>query len=651
MAGIAQGSPIEAANAAFTRRAWHDARELYAEADRNSSLTRDQLRAYGESAWWCGKPDEAIAILERVYSSCFAAGDEQGAAVAALELCDYNANRRTDTIAAAWRTRAEKLLGTPSDTKAYGMLLIRRAREAGDTGDIEKAIATMKEAVALGERIGDRDIQALALMYQGLMRVAMGDVRGGMPLVDEATMGAVSGDLGLMTSGIVYCCTISACRDISDFRRASDWTEAAHRWCERQSVTGFPGVCRVHRAEITALRGSLAKAEQEARVACEELVKFQITPVAAEGFYEIGSIRLRMGDLPAAEEAFRQAHEMGRSPEPGLSLIRLAEGKAQVANASLKRAVAADPSRPGRARLLPAQVDAAIAAGDLETARRAADELADIAETFGTEASHACKHLARGAVLLADGMAAAADAELRRALDAWQSIDAPYEVSRVRMLIAAAARAMGDEDTAKLELASAKATFERIGARRDARLAAEALGEQGASAADEARVTRTFLFTDIVNSTKLIGVIGDAAWADLIRWHDDTLRSIVAEHGGEEIRHQGDGLVVSFDDPGSALDCAIAIQRRLADHRRAHGFAPGVRVGLHETEATQRGLDYAGGGVHQAARVGALAGEGEILITQRTLEASGRSCATGAPRTAELKGIAEPVEVLPIIWR
>jgi len=651
MAGIAQGSPIEAARAAFERRAWHEALELYRDADRAAALTPAALRDYAEAAWWCGKPDDAIALLERAYARYVEAGDGERAAEVALELCDYNANRRTDTLAAAWQARAEKLLDRPRDSRAYGMLLIRRAREAGDRGDADAAIANMKDALAIGERIGDKDIQALALMYQGLMRVAMGDVRGGMPLVDEATMGAVSGDLGLMTSGIVYCCTISACRDISDFRRASDWTEAAHRWCERQSVTGFPGVCRVHRAEITALRGSLAKAEQEARVACDELMKFQITPVASEGFYEIGAIRLRMGDLPAAEESFRQAHEMGRSPEPGLSLIRLAEGKAQVANASLKRALAADGSRPGRARLLPAQVEAAIAAGDLDTARRAADELAEIAETFGTEASHACKHLARGAVLLADGDAAAADRELRMALEAWQKIEAPYEAARVRMLIAAAARASGDEDSARLELASAKAAFERIGARRDARLAAEALGTAETAAADEDRVTRTFLFTDIVNSTKLVDVIGDAAWADLIRWHDGALRAVIAEHGGEEIRHQGDGFVVSFADAGGALDCAIAIQRRLADHRRTSGFAPGVRIGVHEAEATRRGLDFAGVGVHEAARVGALAGDGEILATRTTIASSGRKVATGEGRTVELKGISGAVEVVPVAWR
>jgi class 3 adenylate cyclase len=159
------------------------------------------------------------------------------------------------------------------------------------------------------------------------------------------------------------------------------------------------------------------------------------------------------------------------------------------------------------------------------------------------------------------------------------------------------------------------------------------------------------MFTDIVSSTSLIGVIGDEAWQDVIRWHDDTLRAVIAEHGGEEIRHQGDGLVVAFDDAGRAIQCAIAIQRRLADHRRAHGFAPAVRIGVHLAEATRRGLDYAGVGVHEAARVGALAGDGEILVTRAALDASAGDVATGAPRTVELKGIADPVEVLPVAWR
>ena len=644
-------SPIEAARAAFSRHAWREAFDRFIEADRAGSLAPPDLTHYAETAWWLGRPEDALRLKERAYAGFVDAGDKRSASRVAVELADENANARSMTVAAAWLERAGRLLEGDGESGAYAHYLLRRGRQSAAGGDNETALAQAREGLAVAERTGDRDAQALALILSGKILLATGNAREGMRLVDEATMAAVSGELGLVPTGIVYCSTISACRDVADFRRASDWTDAAHRWCERQSVSGFPGVCRVHRAEIIALRGGLARAEQEARLACDELVRWQIQPVVAEGFYEIGSIRLRMGDLPAAAEAFRQAHETGHSGEPGLSLIRLAEGKAEAANAALKQEYERDQSRPGRARLLPSLVEAAIAAGDVETARSAAAELAEIAASFDTVAMHAASDHARGSLLLASGDAAGARRELQRALMRWQELDAPYEAARTRILLGRACRLAGDEDGARLEFGAAKATLERIGARRDARIAAEELRGAEAPAPEEPRVTRTFLFTDIVNSTRLVGVIGDDAWKDLMRWHDDALRSVVAEHRGEEIRHQGDGLVVSFDEPRRALECAIAIQRRLADHRRAHGFAPAVRIGLHQTEATQRGLDYAGVGVHLAARVGALAGESEILLTRSTFDAANAPGAPLGSRTVELKGIAEPVEVVSVEWR
>jgi class 3 adenylate cyclase len=649
---VTQPPSREAATAAFARHAWREALDRYAEADAGGGLAPADLEAYAEAAWWCGQPSDAIALRERAYAAYVDAGDRRAAARVAIQLANDNASRRSMTLAVAWVARAERGLEGATDSREYGQLLICKARMAIGGGDVKAGLAHLRTALELGERHGDRDIQAMSLVIQGQLRINEGEVREGLALVDEATMAAVSGELGLLTTGMVYCCTISACRDVGDVRRATDWTEAALRWCDRQSVSGFPGVCRVHRAELTALRGALAKAEQEARVASDELIRWDIHEIAAVGFYEIGSIRTRMGDLPAAEEAFRQAHAMGRSPEPGLSLVRLAEGKPAVALAALRRAHDDDPSRPRRARLLPALIESAIAAGDLAAARAACEELAEVAASFGTSSVQASATESRGAVLLAEGQIEPAQRELRRALDLWQEVDAPYEASRTRMLLAKAARAAGDEDGARLELGAAKATFERIGARRDARAAAAALGESEATPApDEAHVTRTFLFTDIVNSTSLIGVIGDDAWRDVIRWHDDALRSVIAEHGGEEIRHQGDGLVVSFASPDAAISCAVAIQRRLADHRKAHGFAPPVRIGIHRTDAIQRGLDYAGVGVHEAARVGALAREGEILVTRATFDASERGFAAGESRTVELKGIATPVEVLAVAWK
>jgi class 3 adenylate cyclase len=654
MTQVAQEPPREAAKIAFSRHAWREAYERFAEADAANSLEPAELESYSEAAWWCGQPEAAIRLRERAYSMYIEAGQRQRAASVALLLFDSNALRRAETVASAWLAKAERLLDRETGSREYGQLLFRRAMIAAQTNNQEGAIAESRAALELGERHGDRDLQAGALTVQGMSLVAKGDVRQGMALVDEATVAAVGGELSLFMTGWVYCNTISACRDLGDYRRASEWTEAAHRWCDRQSVTGFPGICRVHRAEVMALRGALAKAEQEARLACDELVRWDIQPIVGEAFYEIGSIRLRMGDLPAAETAFRQAHELGRVPEPGMSLVRLAEGKAAVANASLRRVLAEERSRPSRARLRSAQVEASLAAGDLETAREATEELEEIAESFDSVALRANARCARGALLLAEGDAEAAQRELRVGLQLWQELDAPYEAAHARLHVARACRLSGDEDAARLELNAAKTTFERIGAQRDARAAAALLGEDAETsvpASPAPRVARTFFFTDIVSSTNLIGVIGDAAWQDLIRWHDDTLRAVIAEHGGEEIRHQGDGLVVAFDDSARAIDCAIAIQRRLSEHRRAHGFAPAVRIGLHHAEATKRGLDYAGVGVHAAARVGALAGEGEILVTRATLDASARAYVSGGARIVHLKGIVEPVEVMPIAWR
>lgn len=652
MAEIAERQERDAAAVAYERHAWRDAHDLYAKADAAGQLRAADIEAYAESTWWIGEPDAAITLRERAFAAYLAEGEPRRAAREALLLCQTNFIKGNEAVGTAWLARAEDLLSGDTEAPEYGHVRFWRAMVAGETGDPATAASESQAAYEIATRSGDRELQALTLALRGLALVGTGDVKEGMALVNEATVAAVSGELGLFVTGWIYCMTISACRDLGDMRRAGEWTDAAQRWCERQSVTGFPGVCKIRQAEILALRGALARAEQEARAACDELKRWGIRSSISEGLYEIGEIRLRMGDLAGAEEAFRQVHEMGAAPEPGLSLIRLAEGKAKAAHATLRRVLQDQRGKPGRARLLPAQVEVAIAAGDVDTADVAATELGELATMFGTPAVAASALAARGAVRLARGETEEAIADLRRATESWQRLDAPYEASRTRMLLAQSLRDAGDEDGARLELGAAKATFERIGAARDARAAAAALGGETAAPSGAAeRVTRTFLFTDIVRSTELIRVIGDEAWQDLIRWHDEALRSLIAEHRGEEIRHQGDGLVVSFAAPEDAIAAAVAIQRRLAEHRRSQGFAPAVRIGMHRAEATKRGLDYAGVGVHAAARVGALAGDGEILVTRDTLDGVTTAFPLGDPRTAVLKGIDGSVEVLPILWR
>lgn len=647
------GDSLEEARKALERHAWGDALTLLRQADAATGLDAEGLEMLADAAWWMAQPAESLAARERAHAAFAEAGNPRRAATVALRLAQDSGNKRAYAAAGAWFERAEKLLEGDEDCVAFGYLLFARAAMGHTSMSLDETVALGRRAADLGKRFGDRDLQAFGTMAEGLALIAYGDIAAGLARLDAATVAAVAGELSVWSTGWVYCGTIGACRELADYRRASEWTEATTRWCERQSVAGFPGICRVYRAEVIAQRGSWAQAEQEARKACDELQRYQISEMAALGFYAIGQIRLRMGDLPAAEEAFRQAHEMGAVPEPGLALVRLAQGDTAAAAASLRRALANESERSGRARLLPAEIEVALAVGDRERARSASKELDGIAVTFGTVAMDAIASTARAALQLSDDDAAAAETTVRAALRLWQELEMPYDVARARLLLAAALRAQGDDAAAELELQAARSTFERLGARLDLRRASELLGgEARVSSAEppQDQVTRTFLFTDIVRSTRLVDAIGDDAWQVLIGWHDQTLRSLIAEHGGQEIRHQGDGFFVSFTTAADAVECAVAIQRRLAEHRRTQGFAPQVRIGMHTADAHRRGLDYAGFGIHEAARIGGVAGADEILVSATTLKSAAKAY-PNEKRTVTLKDIAEPVEVASINWR
>jgi class 3 adenylate cyclase len=319
------------------------------------------------------------------------------------------------------------------------------------------------------------------------------------------------------------------------------------------------------------------------------------------------------------------------------------------ARASIDAALADAEAPLERARLLPARVEIAIASHDLPAAREAADELRAVASRFDAPMLDAASRQASGSVLAAEDEPAGAIAELRAAVRDWTEAEMPFETSRARCVLAAAYRAAGDEASATLELRSARATFERIGARRDVDRC-DALISAGERRGSGRRLERTFMFTDIVGSTNLVGSMGDDAWENVLRWHDGTLRSLIEEHEGEVVHPTGDGVFASFADVDAAAACAIAIQRRLAEHRRQNGFAPQVRIGLHAAEATVVGDDYAGIGVHEAARVGALAGGDEILVTVSSVTDAARFEVSNE-REVSLKGLAQPVLVAAVEWR
>jgi class 3 adenylate cyclase len=643
---------VRAGRDAMDRHAWTDAFDLLSEADRSQKLNPDELGLLGDAAWWAGRFRDAIGVRERAFAEYTSAGENAKAAAVAIKIAADHYRSLSRSLASGWYSQAERLLSGEPEAAAHGWLARELGTRALEAGDLEKALNQATVALDIGSRVGDRDVLALGLQLKGQVLVAQGQVEEGLALQDEATVAAVSGDLQPLTTGIVYCNTIWSASNMADYRRAGEWTDAATRWCERQSINGFPGVCRVHRAEIMRLRGAWGEAADEASRACTELADFGFHYIAAEAFYELGEIRLRMGDLGRAEEAFRQANEMGRQPLPGIAMLRLTEGKTSAALSAINRAVAEAPDDPlFRAKLLPAQVRIALAAGETDTARKAVEGMEGVAATYGTPAMEAMAASARGSLQTALGELGEARRSLRRSIELWREIDLPYEAADARVLLALAYRADGEEDAATMELDAARSTFERLGAPLDVKRVIDLMGDSDAAATGAPRVERAFMFTDIVRSTNLVEAIGDDAWTNLIRWHDQTLRTCFERNQGQEVQHAGDGFFVAFESSERALMCAIEIQRKLAEHRRAAGFAPQVRIGVHVAEAARHGDDYLGKGVHEAARIGALAGGEEIVASAATIEAAGGGFTAKDARSVPLKGIAEPVEVVSVEWR
>jgi class 3 adenylate cyclase len=644
--------PLAVGRDALRRHAWHEAVEFFRELDRAGALSGDGLAMLAEAFWWSGQPEMTISTGERAYEAYIKEGNPVAASLAAFELARQYGMRLNQTMWAAWFARAEGLAGDDPAAPAAGYIAwMRGFMRLGMGGDPEEAIRDLDEALEIARRSGNRNVEGLSLIDKGWALCRQGRQNEGLALTDQAMILAVGGEMDPIPTGQVYCSMIGLCFHRGDLQRAAEWTEATTRWCERYDITGFPGVCRVHRAEIMRIHGAWHDAEEEARIASEELLKFNLVFGMGDAFYEIGEIKRRKGDFAGAEEAFARAHEYGRNPEPGLSLVRLGQGNLEAATAGVRRALAeTNDDRLTRFKPLLAQAEIGIVSGDLDTVATASAELDDIVEQVPTPYLRASAASIRGALRVAKGDEEAGIGDLRLALHVWQQLDAPYEAAEVRMWLGRAYEAQGDKDGALLEVRAARDTFERLGAVRAGAGAAEALNRLAGSTGLPERVKRAFMFTDIVKSTDLVSAIGDEAWEDLLSWHDQMLRTIFDSNSGEVVHHTGDGFFVAFANATSALGCAVAIQRALVDHRKETGFAPVVRIGVHAAEATRRGQDYGGGEVHKAARIAALAEGWEILASEDALTEAG-SARVGELREVMLKGFAEPVRVAPVLWR
>jgi class 3 adenylate cyclase len=633
--------PLEEGREALQRRAWVEGYELLQRADETGELGPEDILLLAEAAMWAGHLEDVIPNLERAYRGHLQAGNTLRAAYVATWIAHDQRGNLQMSVANGWMSRAKRLLDLEEEAPEHGYWALQQSLVQLSERNHAEAFQLAKQAEELGRRFGDRNLEIRGLQRQGNVLIEQGEVAEGKLLLDEASAAALAGELDPFSTLTVYCNTIGACRDVADYESAGQWTDLASDFCDANAMSAFPGLCRVNHAEVMKFKGRLTEAHELADRASVELSGWS-PRIAGAAFYELGEVRLRLGELAQAEQAFREADEFGRNPEPGLSLLRLAQGDTKGALASIRR-FAADETMglPAQARMLPAAVDIAVTAGEVEEAAGYADRLGAIADTFDSSALRAGAAFACGQVALAEGEPETAFQAFRRARTSWDSTGATYDVARAREHLGRALRGLGDEGAALWELQAAAARFERLGAVRDADRVAELLMRDTST-----EVMKTFLFTDIVGSTELASAVGsDRHWVNLLRRHDDALRAIFGDYNGQVVDHTGDGFFAAFEEADDALGAAIAIQRAVDQE-----FEFDIRIGVHSDGALQTRKNYHGKGVHAAARIGSAAVGREILASQATVGDRSHFQVT-KPRTITLKGFKEPIEVCSVEWQ
>jgi DNA-binding CsgD family transcriptional regulator len=466
---VGSNEQLERGREAYSTSAWKDAYESLSSADQASPLAPADLELLATAVYMLGREDEWMQILERACQHYSDAGVLPRAARCAFWIGMHLAIRGEMGPATGWLGRAQRLVEREEGEcveQAYLLMPVAFQHEAA--GDYEGAAATAGAAAEAGERFGDPDLFALALHAQGNMAVRGGRVREGLGLLDEAMVAVTAGGVSPIVTGIVYCGVILACDEVYEVRRAQEWTATLTRWCEQQpDLLAFTGRCLVHRAQLMALHGAWQDALEEAERAGRRFAQSMNRGAAAKGWYLRGEVHRLRGEFAEAEQAYREASQLGFEPQPGWSLLRQAQGNTNAAVAAIRRALGETTDRLRRAGLLPAYVEVMVNAGEIDDARGAGAELAEIAGEYESALLQATAAQARGSVELVAGDPAAALSSLRQASQVWQELEAPYEEASTRVLIGRACQVLGDEDAFALELDAARSVFEALGATPD----------------------------------------------------------------------------------------------------------------------------------------------------------------------------------------
>jgi ATP/maltotriose-dependent transcriptional regulator MalT len=451
------------------QRNWEDAYRWLAQADATQVLEAQDLERLFTAAYMLQREEEALLFLERAHQAHVEHADVLAAARTACWLGLHLAFAGQTGPASGWFGRAARSLQDRSEPCVeQGYLLLPKVHVLQGAGNKDAALATAAEAATIGERFGDQELVACARHLQGRVSIALGRVDEGLTLLDEAMVHVLSDRLSPIMAGLVYCSVIEACQQVFALTRARQWTEALQRWCEAQrGIVAFTGKCLIHRAEVLQVGGDWTAALDEARSAAQRLATgTSRRPPGLACYQEAEVLRLR-GEARAAEDAYKRAGQAGVDPQPGLALLRFAQGKSDAAASALRRAVGSSSDPISRIRLLPALAEILVAGGELAEARAACDEFEALIQHFDTPALTALASFVRALVELAEGAAEAACKSAYESAAGWHDVGCPYGEARAQIVCALACEALHDDDGCQAACDAAQATFERLGARDD----------------------------------------------------------------------------------------------------------------------------------------------------------------------------------------
>jgi DNA-binding NarL/FixJ family response regulator len=474
---MAVADRAERARGAFERRAWGEAFDQLTAAHGEGLLDPEDLERLGVAAYMVGRDEACEEAWIAAHHAWLGGGEAERAARCAFWQALGLFFRGDLAPAMGWVARGGRLLeGSRRESVAQAWLRMLNALPHLFEGDPD-VYSSFADAGEIAERMADPDATTFARLCRGYALIRRGENAGGMALLDEVMVSVTADEVAPILAGIAYCQVIALCQAVFDLRRAREWTEALTRWCDSQpDLVPFRGNCLVHRCEIFQLQGAWTEALDSARRACELLVGPPAWDVLGSAYYQLAEIQRLRGEFAEAGDSYRRASHAGRDPEPGLSLLRLAQGRVDLALPAIRRALDEAENPIARSRLLPACVEVMLEAEEAAAARAAADELAEIAAQLDAQYLNALATEASGAVQLAEGDPRGALAKLRVAHRSWRELEAPHQAARVRLLIGVACRALGDGASAELEFDAARNVLEELGAAPDLERVARLVG-------------------------------------------------------------------------------------------------------------------------------------------------------------------------------